>query len=235
MAPSSPSRCWSPSATPVLDCGVVMGTVPRGVMARLGLACAIVLLTGCPSAASRSDGGGGSGNGGWDGAGGGVGGGGAGGGGASGGAGEGGASGGVGSGAGGAGPGGGGSSGATGTGGALVACAAGQNCPTGRICVPDPRATCVAGMPCPNVCLSGSRSCVYLAPPDGGGTAPCPAGQYVVACRPLSCEASNDCNACIDGTGAACDAATPCLAGQLCVPLRGCPNVTDCGSVCVIP
>lgn len=186
-------------------------------MGWLGLGCAIVLLPGCNSAASRSAGSGGAGGGGWDGA----------------------AGGGDGGGAGGAGTGAAGSSGAIDTdgGGAVVACAVGQDCPPGRICVPDPRATCVTGTPCPNVyvCLSGSRLCLNVMLSDSGPTTECLPGQYVVTCRPISCEGSNECAACVDGTTAICGPATPCPAGHLCIPVRACANATDCGSVCVIP
>ena len=118
---------------------------------------------------------------------------------------------------------------------AIVSCSAGQGCPPGRICVPDPRATCTAGTPCPSVCFSGSRLCFDLMPSDGGPTTDCPPGQYVVTCRPNSCEGRNECNACIDGTGATCDPANPCPAGQLCIPVRACANATDCGGVCAVP
>jgi hypothetical protein len=152
----------------------------------LGVACAILLLPGCNSTASR---------GGHDG----------------------------------------GSDSGAGGDAAVIACAAGQSCPTGFICVPDPRATCAAGSVCPNVCLSGSALCLTLVTPDSGPMAQCPPGQDVVTCRPNSCEGSNDCAACVDSTGATCDPANPCPAGQLCVPLRACASAGGCGSVCVVP
>jgi len=185
------------------------------VVAWWGVGCAILLLAGCGvgSTVFRPDSGTGSGNGGRDGA----------------------AGGGMSGGGGGGGTGAGGSSGASGTGGAIVACGVALNCAAGSICVPDPRVTCVAGTPCPNICLTGSRYCLNVTLSDGGPITECPPGQYLVTCRPTSCEGSNDCTACVEGTATNCDPATPCPVGQLCIPVRACANAAGCGSVCVVP
>ena len=133
----------------------------------------------------------------------------------------------------------GGESGTTGAGGGdgtIVGCDAPVLiCRPGHICVPDPRTPCVPGEACSHICVVGSRSCLNVLLSDGGATGECGPNQYVVTCRRSSCEGSNDCLACVDGTATSCDAAAPCPGGQLCIPVRECANGTDCGSICVVP
>jgi hypothetical protein len=188
------------------------------VMAWLTLGCALALLSECTSSASREDGGGGAEQVGPNGA-------------------RGGVIGAAGGSAGSTATDAGGSSGATGVGGdaGTVTCAAGRECPPGRICVPDPRGTCVTGEPCAGICVTGSGICLNVMPPDSGVTSLCAPNERVVTCRPLSCEGSNDCLGCAEATTTSCDPATPCLGGKLCLAVRACANRTECGSVCVSP
>jgi hypothetical protein len=118
--------------------------------------------------------------------------------------------------------------------GTLVACDASTPCPQNQDCIPDPRSPCPPGAACPGICVSGTGAvCGLFDAADGGAPTN-------VRCRPGTCvpyptpACRGDCGLCVYASTRTCDASTPCLAGELCLPTIDC-DAAPCPSVCVVP